>query len=297
MALFRWRGNGAGTKSDWNDGRNFVDGAGAAYAAGRYPGSVALTYDDVLYDQALEAGALSTAGYNGAADESLLSFCVGPAYNGTIGTSGTWLLVDVDAAGAYTFLDGSGMAANGLYLGDAGGAVNRVLIEGGNIHLDGSIVDLVALKGTLELAATAVVTTLFYIGKKTLDSDMTINILSGATLCDVVQASGGVTSSAANANDLYVSGGTWVQAAGNLSGVVRVFGGVFYWNGGTLTSLHVFGGLATAALSALARTMTNARVYTGATLNLDNNLDNITLTNPVEVIDGTVIWPTRRTVS
>jgi hypothetical protein len=40
MALFRWTGNGAGTKSDWHDGRNFIDLAGAAYPQTRHPGSV-----------------------------------------------------------------------------------------------------------------------------------------------------------------------------------------------------------------------------------------------------------------
>jgi hypothetical protein len=297
MALFRWRGNGAGTKSDWSDGRNWVDGAGAAYAVGVYPGVVPAQHDDVIFDQALEAGALSVAGRDCAADEPLLSFAVGPTYDGTIGTSGTWLQVDVNEATSYVNIDGSGMAAGGIYLDSAGGALNRVLVEGGNVHLDGAIADLTVLKGTVEIAAAAVVTVLFYVGLKTLESDATVSILAGATLCDVVQASGGVTCNAASANDLYISGGSWVQAAGALSGVVRVFGGTFYWNAATLTSLFVFGGLATAAFSALTRTLTNARVYLGATLNLDNGMNNITLTNPVEVQDGTVIWPTGRRVS
>lgn len=92
--MFIWQGNGAGTKTEWEDGRNWLDEYGTAYAEARYPGSITDIFDEVLLPNALETGASSPAGFDGSALEELASFMVGRDFDGSVGSSGSVQVLD-----------------------------------------------------------------------------------------------------------------------------------------------------------------------------------------------------------
>jgi len=151
--------------------------------------------------------------------------------------------------------------------------------------------DLQIFKGTVEIATGSTLTTYCFIGYTTTQStDVNLTIAAGVTInCDIYVGGGATECNSASANGIHIFAGSWTHEAGNLSGVVRVYGsGTFNWNGGTVTNALVFGGVFSAADSPLARTLTSARLYLGAAMDLNNGIGNITLTNGVESNGGTL---------
>jgi hypothetical protein len=302
MAVFRWRGNGAGTKSDFQDGRNWVDDADAAYAQARYPGSDAGVYDEVYFDQALGAGCLgATTACDNSAKVDLKSLKVSPLYDGGIGLAGGYLIVDITnngtAAGCECIIDQS--AAQDIYIkADNGGITDLKIIgsqAGKAVYLDCdagcTMANVTLLKANVVFGTNTDIATSLTIGYITnIDSDVIVNSAANpiASTCSLpaITMTGGVVYSATALGTLRISGGT-IHQAGNITALNQT-GGTVYWTSGTLSAADVHGGTLSLATSTIARTVTQAQVYPGGTINLDNGVRNITVTNWLQVFGGTV---------
>jgi hypothetical protein len=262
MALFRWRGDGAGVGTDFDDGRNWVDEGGVAYAQARYPGSVASTYDDVILDAAVTNGCATAAGYDavGAADEILRSFSVAPAYDKAVGqnianpidieiahdtdpqTEDSEVIIEGDNAGDI-FLCGGG--TSGLL------RLTVVNLQSGSIlYLDEGVGTCRILKGAVTLDAgvnIATELTINYITSQT--TDATVIIPSGATIPATVYSNGGQVTCYRAVTTLYLRGGTWSQGVDGSN------------NYGDITTLHMSGN--SPKLAWLAGDIGAADVYAG----------------------------------
>lgn len=304
MSVFRWRGNGPGTKSDFNDGRNWVNDAGVAYAQARYPGSVAGTEDDVYFDAAVTGSSSmpcttkcdqSDATDYPAGAEVLRSLHMSPAYNGDLGALTKYFKAKVREG----FAEGSATANATFYIAgwDPGvgefrdGITRMVVREGVDIKLDGKIGELVLLKGFVTCASgmtIAEVLTVGYMSNPATDVMLVLN--SGMSLPDTISIAGGVITNYNPIANLAIGAGTWTQQAGDMTSVHQI-GGTLAWNGGNITTLHLYSGQATAAGSVLARRIADAEVYPGASLTLDNGQRNILVTGRIRNYGGTVVWP------
>ncbi len=304
MSIFRWRGNGAGTKSDLNDGRNWVNDAGAAHAQARYPGSVPGTEDDVYFDAAVTGSSSlacttkcdqsNTTDYPAGA-EVWASLHVSSAYNGDLGASSKYLKAKIREV----YIEGSSSASVHFYIagwnpgaGAFQDGISRMTVrEALDLRLDGKIVELVPLKGIINCASGMEIESSLnvgYISDPAADVVMVLN--SGMTLPASIGGAGGDITNYNAVTTLDFGAGTWSQQAGDVT-TVRQRGGTFRWNGGNITTLQLFGGDATAAGSVLARRLGNAEVYPGATLTLDNGQRNILVTGRIRNYGGTVVWP------
>jgi hypothetical protein len=298
MSFFRWQGNGAGTKTDWDDGRNWLDAAGAAYVVGRHPGSVAAIHDDVVYDTALGVGALSTAGYDAitAGDESLNSFRVGPDYNGAIGLAGAGGQLRVNVPELYVANDDGG----DFYIegGTLGAGLESVVILAtkptSHLYLDGHIGDLWIEKGVVTLDATtifaagATITTRYV---SAILTDVTLVIPAGVAMptTGVVYMAGGAVTCAVDLYELRISNGQWTQV-GDMS-VLGMTGGVVIWTSGDIATAVLEGGKLDGSDSPVARMVDTVFVYRGASLDLDNGvLGSITIGTVHEAWGGITTW-------
>ena len=298
MALFRWEGNGAGTKTDWDDGRNWLDPAGANYVQARYPGTIPGVHDDVIYDTALGGGALSTAGYDAVAagDETLNRLAVGPAYNGTIGAAGAGGQIRINAADIYIQSGASGDVH--LEGGTLGAGLENITVLGftalNALYLYGHIGDLFIEKGAVILdaatvfAADASITTRY---ATAILADVTLTIPAGVTLptTGIIVCFGGRINCAAETVELYVYGGEWTQAADLMK--LGMTGGQCIWNDGDITAAVLEGGTLNGSGSVISRVVDHIYVYRGATLNLNNGvLGSITIGTVHEAWGGVTTW-------
>jgi hypothetical protein len=298
MAFFRWQGNGAGTKTDWDDGRNWLDAAGAAYGAARYPGSVVAIHDDVMYDTALGGGALSTAGYDAvtAGDESLNSFRVGPDYNGGIGIAGAGGQVRINVPELYI----QNATGGDMYIegGTLGTGLERVLALGtkatSHLYLDGHIGDTWIEKGNVVFdasaifAADATITVRYQSGILT---DAVVGIPAAVTMptTGLIFIFGGTITCDASLYELYVYNGKWTQA--NDMSKLGMTGGVVDWTSGDITAAVLEGGKLDGSNSPIPRVLDSVFVFRGATLDLDNGvLDSIVIGTVHEAWGGTTTW-------
>lgn len=298
MAFFRWQGNGAGTKTDWDDGRNWLDAAGAAYGVARHPGSVAAVFDDVVYDTALGGGALSTAGYDAvtAGDESLNTFRVGPLYNGTIGLAGAGGQVRVNVPELYIQNDAGG----DFYIegGTLGTGLEKVIVLAtkatSKLYLDGHIGELFIEKGQVTLdattifAAAATITTRYV---SAILTDVLLTIPAGVTMptAGIIYVFGGRVTCAEDLFEMYVYNGEWTQA-GDIT-KLGMTGGVCIWTSGDITAAVLEGGKLDGSDSPIARVIDSVFVFRGATLDLDNGvLGSITVGTVHEAWGGITTW-------
>lgn len=289
MALFRWRGNGAGTKTSWIDGRNWVNESDAAYAQARYPGSVASTYDDVVFDDALVTGAsapstdmdqsASTAGY-------VNSIRVGADYTSTIAGVAAWLkitalsvFIDAQNAGAI-YLNGAGAGTTGLQ--------NLIITNGSSIYLDGDLTTPQFLKGVITLAATTVIYTSCYVGYVTsAGTDCTLVIPAGATLPATVEMRGGIVTNANAVTTYNLYAGTLTHSAGAIT-TLNNYGATVYWNGGNITTLNNYSGSIDASDSITPRRIGTIVNRQAGSINLDNGVNNIKVTSYIQNYKGTL---------
>jgi len=295
MALFRWRGAGAGTKTDFADGRNWVDGAGSAYAQARYPGSVVATYDDVVFDQALASGASSptTTVNQTSANAKLNSLRVGNAYDGTIGSTGSDPAGKLKAEIDSVVLDCSGSALP-FYLFGSGAAdgLKNVKFYGGTAVLDGRMTSPEFYKGNITISSTAViVTSCVFAYTSSIDTDVLATITAGATLPASVTHRGGtiVNSNAITTLDSY--DGAWTQSAGNIT-TWNINGADTIWNDGNITSLNIYSGSVDGSASPISRRVGNVLLKKSGTLNIDNGLNNIYVTGTIQDYGGTLTYAT-----
>jgi len=285
MAMFVWAGGQTGVETSAQDGQNWRNEAGVAYAQARYPGSDAGIEDDVYFDAACSYGATGTCDFS--AKEVLRSMHVGPLYNKDLGASAGWWkcecreVVFDGTACPHAYLNGTG--TDGL---------NKIVVsDGADIKFDGKLTDPVFLKGTIDCAASMVITgslIVAYATSPTTDVLLTLN--SGMTLPANIQITGGIIVNYNPITTLVNTAAEWTQAAGDIT-TIECYGGMIYWNAGNTATIYVYGGICDASGDATARRLGNAYVYQQGTLNLDNGQDNILVTGKVRNLGGTITLP------
>jgi len=280
-AIFRWQGNGAGTKTAFDDGRNWVDTAGTPYAQAQYPSydgatSANVNGDTIWYDT---AATTAPAGYDLSAKGDLAGIVVGSAFDKAIASSGTPLLFDMQA-NAQVQICGTNAGAIYLKGGGTQGLQNINVVDmksGSTLTLDGDVDNVRLLKGTVVFSATLTISSSLYIGyinNKT--GDVTLTIPAGVTPPASVYASGGTVSNSIGITTLIQSGGIWTQALGTIGNLI-LSDGKFIWNAGTLTAVNQFGGTVDGSQSITPRTATAWNYYKG-TMNFNNSTDACTVT-------------------
>lgn len=273
--LFRWRGDGAGTKSAWNDGRNWVDGAGTPYAQARYPGSSGGDNDSVELDVAISGTAQALAGYDTSGLVALASFVIGRSYDQPVGSSGNKLILNA------TRVVVDARASGDIYL--QGGNITNLIVSDvksdSMLYLSGSIRSLFALKGKITAEntwASSNEVVVGYSGNITSDVTLTIPATGNAPSNGILQYGGVLDISVAAG--LTTAGGSAALRAGG--GAVVLLGNtpVVTWNAGNITSVAAWGGQFVAS-TASAATITTLKIGGSADVNLNNGTGNITVTN------------------
>jgi len=291
MSLFRWRGDGGGVKSDFDDGRNWVDDAGTPYAEAVYPGTAA--EDHVWFDAQLAAGALGcTTNCDRTADTALLTLRITDAYklstgNGTgdIGTLADPLIIDVadevsiDAA-----------YCGNIYLRSAGASLKNVKAHssytGKVISLDGTIDGLQTFGGNVNVLDSATISSYLYVVSGSgLSGGATLNIGTGVTLPSVITVTGGATVCESALSTINQTSGTWEQQ-GNITTCIYQSGGTCNWTSGDITEAYVSGGLLDGSASNTARSIGKVHYSGNGVVNLDNSARNIAVTDYLEYLGG-----------
>lgn len=280
--IFRWQGNGAGTKTAFDDGRNWVNESGTPYDQAQYPSydgalSANVDGDSIWFDTAITN---SPAGIDISAKGDIGSLIVGPAFNGTIGSSGTPLVIDTQTA---IMAQITGTGAGNIFLKGAGTNGIRTMIvndmkSASTLTLDGDIDNLRLMKGTVAFAATMTISTSLYISytnNKT--GDVSLTIPAGVTPPSTVYVSGGTITCSVGITTLIQSGGIWTHNLGTVGNLV-ISDGKFIWNAGTITASNMFGGVLDGTQSITTRTCTTLNYYKGK-MNFNTETDAITVTN------------------
>lgn len=287
MAIFRWRGAGAGTKTAWNDGRNWISEAGSAYLEARYPGSVAGVYDDVIFDAALATGASAPAGRDCSADAELKSFVVGEAYASDIASSGTYLQIEA------TDCTINAVAGQNLYLHGIGtdGLQNLTVLDAGtHLYLKGRTEVVQILKGTVEYAASAVITELNIGYVFDQDNDVTLTLGATMTLPTSIVCGGGNITCNTAVTTLRVNGGNWTQATGDVT-TLSVSGGTFTWAAGHITTAYIYAGALSGEDYQVHRRVGAVYLYPGGKINIDDGAGTIHVTDRIYHMGGTLKVP------
>jgi hypothetical protein len=296
MSEFHWRGNGAGTKTDLNDGRNWVGpDLTTSYLQARYPGSLTGIEDDVYVDVAVTNGCITKCDQSNVTDyaagaEIWRSLHVSSAYNKDIGAAAKFLKAKIREVVI------EGTAAPNIYLagwttGYTPGLGSLSISGGANVQLAGSITDPVFLKGTIVCAASMSVLNSLTVGYvENALTDVTLTLGAGMTLPSTINIAGGVIFNSNALASLDFAAGEWTQSAGDLTAIVQK-GGTINWNAGNIGSLVQYGGIATAAGDPGAKRIGTAVVYQGASLNLDNGQNNILVTGYIRNYGGAITTP------
>ena len=302
---FVWFGDGAGTKSDWDDGRNWRDLADNVYAEARYPGSVTDVHDDVLFRGVLGATALSPLGYDGSALARLRSLEVAPDYDGSIGGAGDWLAVPTDG------LVLNGTQAGSIYIERIDGADTDTTIvrSGSGIHLRGTFENFRVMKGSgsFDAGVPNVNPTIVdngWFGYETLsgiNTDVVWIINEGVTISNITQ-SGGVVTNYNGITTFTQNGGVWYHyGRGNTqSGNIlhyNGYGGILYPMESSVCDALLAGASIDASTRKLPGYLQFAYVGPNSVINIENGLGNIRVTGNITNNGGTIITPTGKSVS
>jgi len=283
---FHWRGNGAGTKTDWQDGRNWVNSSGVPYSQTDYPGSSASDSDYVYFDAALETGAASAeTNLDLSTKNPIASLTMTSDYNGHVGTSTSTLIVKIPTGDV--IIDGSGCDDTNHISGEDTTGINKIKSFGGSLMIGGKIGSVELLKGVVEIASSTTITAslvIAYLTSLTTDVSLTIG---AATLPSNVVAMGGTTTCNATLDSLDLRGGNWVQSGAITT--VDVAGGTLDWRSGDIGTANVYSGTLTAANGAAARGIGTVILYPAGTLNLNNRQSNISITNYIQTYGGSLV--------
>ena len=282
MALFRWRGDGAGTKTDWNDGRNWIDATGAAYAQAVYPGATPGTADDALFDAALTGTQQAMTGYDGSALEKLASLRVSADYDGVFGDVALPLTIPASLA----IVDAEKVSGT-AYL--EGAMIDTLLVTAGTVNLQGDVLNAYILKGTVTATCSWGMGGTLVVGYEALSSDasLTIPAGTGSVPTEPVRVFAGALIAGVDIPQLVLSAGTASLGAG-CSIEALVTGGILTWAGGDIDTCTLLGGsmLTTARTP---QTVAKLTVGRGAVANLDNGVGNITVTDSLN-LGGTITY-------
>ena len=273
-ADFYWRGNGAGTKSAWADGRNWVNAAGAPYAQARYPGSSAGDHDGVYFDAALSTGAASMAGYDASALVYLSKFAVGPLYDGTVGDATTPVTLPVTV----TTVRIVGLRSPGIYLSTSGSGAVLYMHEANSLTLAGTWSTVYLFRGLCSVSAGAQLNNVYIGYVSNVLGDVRLTIAAGVSMPApgaYFQVMGGTTACAASVSAMSINAGQWTQT-GDISALWMHGACKYIWADGSLDTAKVFAGLFDASGYSTPRVYVAIDVYPAGTVNLNNGLGNIT---------------------
>ena len=249
---------GTSTPGDWSVAANWT------------PSGVPVNGDDVFFNDGSQN---VTAGLDQSA-VALTSLRIGSSYTGNVASSAAYLQI-----GATTFTFESGGQECWVQ-----GALTTVNVVGGissanmlQLKGDGGTLRAIGGSGTVTMAsASTTLDELEVFGAPSI----TVTIPSGVTSLDNVQVDSGVISiGAAIGTKLTVIDGI-VKITDSATVVLAdVNGGVLdYKSSGTLTTLNIFAGKFTLENNvATSVTVSNATMYEGSTVNLQNGLDNVTM--------------------
>lgn len=293
--LFIWYGLGDGTKTNVQDGRNWVNAAGTPYGEARYPGSDAGKYDEMLFSGALGSGASSpTTGLDLSAKEELASLLVEQSYDGDVGTTANPLIVKVQHDTSPGYQD-SKVVIDGMSIGNNSDATGIVHLKGATgatyglrrvsvvnaakagLSLDGKIDVCHILRGLVVLKANINVLTELFVGyvsaqptdvKLTIPDDGTVSLPS-----EIVCAGGQVTNGQAFTTVEFY-GGTWTHEKGGV-GTALIRGGSWIWEEGDIDYIYVHSGLLDGSGSSDGgRQFKELHVYPSGRADLRNDLHN-----------------------
>lgn len=284
---FYWTGNGAGTKTNWCDGRNWNDGAGSPYAEDNYPSSSAEDTDYVYFNAPLASGASSPeTNVDLSAKNPIAALTVTSDYDGHIATAAQFLKVKIPTGDL--IFDGSGSAENSYIFGEATSKIAKIKLLGGSVYLAGKIVSLEALRAIINIENATTIETSMLVGYLTAQTgDVVLTIGSGCTLPSSVIVTGGNTTCNSAVTTLDIRGGTWIQNGAITTANVTT--GTLDWRSGTITTANIYSGTVTAASSNIARTITKAVLYPNGTLNLNNRQNNIAVGDYIQTYGGSLI--------
>jgi hypothetical protein len=156
-------------------------------------------------------------------------------------------------------------------------------------YLKGVLGDVCPLDDALEIGGTTTISGSFVVGADTTSAPV-VTIGSSVTLPASVMVRGGSVVNSAAATEVLVLGGDWDQAAGDVT-TFRTYGGALAWNAGNITTLYAYGGAVTTAGGTGARRVGTVHAYPTASINLDNGVGNIRVTNYIKHLGGTITLP------
>lgn len=275
MATRTWVG---GTSGNWGTAANWLEAA------------VPVSNDDVVIDTGV-------VNIDDGLDQSAVdldSLIIGPNYTGIVGVSGTNPL----KIGCDKMVINGGAAHHYISSGAAKTIdVLRIVSIGptgvGEMTIDGTITVLVLEKG-LVTAVDGDIATAVVQSSSGVNADASLTLVAAA-LTTLHQLNGIVIMDAAGTATLataYVAIGPLQVYAGTLTNLYQ-YGGTVLWetDDGALTVANVFGGLFDASGDSAEKTITTLNAYTGATVNLDNGMQSIIVTNLNEY--GAVVKPAK----
>lgn len=248
--------------------------------------------DDVIID-AGTAGI--TTGLNQASCD-FDSLVIGPNFDYSVGNSTSDELI---FAADLVVVAGGG---DGQFLKAASPGWDEVIIKevGPNgtddCYLDGSTAGTVNIKkGTVEIETGLAITTLVI--DPTAGTAANVSVNTEATITSLFIRTGALTLAGGTITTTYMDAGTITANAGTMTNLVQRGGTTTWKTTSTLTDAKVFAGTFDGSLDVRPKTITNLQSHHGATINLDNSVGNITVTNGVRRYAGTVVYPAGSVIS
>ena len=229
---------------------------------------------------------------------------IGPDFAGTLGTPSDPL----NLGGTLAQMTVNSPRARSINLRVA--TVTQLIVR--DTHTDdgafyltqGTATNFLARKGRgIRIGANATCTDLRIAWIEDQLQDVQMRIDTGATLTTVTQGGGQVICQA-DTGTLNIWGGEWIMNGGTEGDITTVnqYGGIIRWEpsvtGQNVTTLNGFGGLFDASGSSYEKTIATANLWTGHTLDIDNGVDTIAITNPINIFGNpTIIKDASRTIT
>lgn len=248
--------------------------------------------DDVIID----AG---TAGITAGLNQSSCDFdtlVIGPNFDYSVGNSTT---DELRFAADLVVVAGGG---DGHWLkAESPGWDEFIIKEVGpngtdDIYLDGSTCTTLNIKkGTVDIETGLAITTLVI--DPTNGTSANVTVTSEATITTLFHRTGTLTHAAGTITTYYMDAGTYTATAGTTTNLVQRGGTTTWKTTNTVADVKVFAGTFDASQDIRPKTITSLQSHTGATVNLDNSVGNITVTNGVRRFGGTVAYPAGSVIS
>ena len=287
MAIRVWWGEFSGEVGNWNEGHNWLDGAGDD--AGDPP----VNGDDVY----IVSGSVSITGYDASA-VTLDSLVVGSQYTGTIGSSGAKLQISstvVDFSGkGVTYLEGDYVTFTVLDTATGSTALN-ISADGAD---DITTLRILGGSGNINLAASCDLTTIEQIGADGVTLSIAASVdLTGATLT----MDSGIVEMGQAVPTIVVFGGELKSTidSGTITSIDQ-YGGRIRWSptaSCTITTLTVYAGKFDSSNStAPTFTITNTTLHDGE-LDERSGIENAVYTNPISTGSAEIKYDAGREIT